>query len=435
MTYSEALSFLYEQLPMFHRIGKAAYKADLHTTHALCRILGNPELTFPSIHIAGTNGKGSVSSLIASVLQEAGYKTALFTSPHLADFRERIRINGVMIPKERVIHFIESNSILFQEIKPSFFEWTFALAADYFASSKVDIAIMETGMGGRLDSTNVVRSILSIITNISDDHKEFLGDTLPEIALEKAGIMKPGIPVIIGETQSGISGVFKEKANTVGCPVRFADRLYSSRIIPTENTISEIQAAIKRTTGTEQITVSAPLAGRYQKKNLVTAYAALEEIRRLGFPVEDVHIRQGFAHVKRNSGLKGRWEVFGASPLRIADTGHNPAGLKVLISQLLQQKYTQLHFVLGMVNDKDRAKILTMLPKSWQYYFCKPDIPRGLDAGVLAAEARKAGLSGNAYPDVREAYLEALKNACPEDLIFVGGSTFVVAGMIESGLI
>lgn len=434
MTYSEAQTFLFEQLPMFHRIGKAAYKADLNTTHALCHLLQHPELAFPSVHIAGTNGKGSVSALLASVLQEAGYQTALFTSPHLADFRERIRINGAMIPEDEVIRFIDTHQSGFMELRPSFFEWTFALAVDYFASSKVDIAIMETGMGGRLDSTNVVRSILSIITNISDDHKEFLGDTLPKIAMEKAGIIKPGVPVVIGETQPGISGLFKAKASECGSRIRFADRLYSS--IQTRNPagFSEMNLEVKGRDTAEILKVSSPLAGSYQVKNIRTALAAIEELRRQGFHIREAHIRQGFAQVKNNTGFRGRWEIFGYNPLRIADTGHNPAGIRYVITQLRQLPFTRLHCVLGMVNDKDRGQILHMLPKTWEYYYCKPDIPRGLDAAILASEASAVGLTGSVYATVGEAYTAALNNARKEDLIFVGGSTFVVAGLYSGGL-
>ncbi len=432
MTYPEAIAFLYEQLPMFHRVGKAAYKANLDTTLALCNCIQNPEKKFPSVHIAGTNGKGSVSSMLASVLQEAGYKTALFTSPHLIDFRERIRVNGKMIPEKEVIRFITDHISVFNDLKPSFFEWTFALAMDYFHSETVDIAIIETGMGGRLDSTNVVRSILSIITNISDDHKDYLGDTLEKIAVEKAGIIKPGVPVLIGETQKGLSSVFKEIAHSQNSNIQFADRRFQIETISSFSDNPELlHLTVNHRNQSPGLHLKSPLSGKYQLKNIRTVYAATDILRNHGYLVSDNHFANGILHVKTTTGFRGRWEIISERPLTIADTAHNTSGLKHVIQQLKQQACINFHVVLGMVNDKDFQKILRLFPTHWIYYFCKPSIPRGLDVKILAKEGREAGLTGKEYSSVSEAFHAARKAARTDDLIYIGGSTFVVADFLS----
>lgn len=432
MTYPEAIAFLYEQLPMFHRIGKAAYKANLDSTFALCNCIQNPEKKFPSVHIAGTNGKGSVSSLLAAIMQEAGYKTALFTSPHLIDFRERIRVNGKMIPEKEVIRFITDHISVFKDLKPSFFEWTFALAMDYFHSENVDIAIIETGMGGRLDSTNVVNSILSIITNISEDHKEYLGDTLEKIAVEKAGIIKPGIPVLIGETQKGLSSVFKGIAHSQNSIIQFADRRFQiEKTSGISNNPHLLNLTVYHRNKTTGLSLKSPLAGKYQLKNIRTVYAAIDILRNQGYSVSDNHIANGILHVKTLTGFRGRWEIIRELPLTIADTAHNTSGLTHVIKQLKQQDCINFHIVLGMVNDKDFQKILRLFPTHWKYYFCKPAIPRGLDVNILATEGRRAGLSGKEYSSVSEAYHAAQQAAQTNDLIYIGGSTFVVADFLS----
>jgi len=427
MTYSEAIAFLYEQLPMFHRIGKAAYKANLDTTIALCSRLDNPEQKFPSIHIAGTNGKGSVSCMIASIMQEAGFKTGLFTSPHLVDFRERIRVNGNMIPEQAVIDFVTKNKSHVIDLNPSFFEWTFALAMDYFHTEKIDIAVVETGMGGRLDSTNTVKSILSIITNISEDHKDFLGDTPEKIAREKAGIIKPWIPLVIGETQFGISGIFRDYARINQSAIIYADRRIKLRQIGTTDLCTGVSYFESVLHGTSHVLkIKTPLSGSYQLKNIRTVLAALIKLRESGFVISDDHISSGLQNVKENTGFKGRWEILGNNPLIIADTAHNTDGLKIIIPQLKQLKAKNYHIVLGMVNDKDIGSILRLFPKNWTYYFCRPDIPRGLDVEILESEAQKAGLHGESYASVSLAFEQAQHQASSVDLIFIGGSTFVV---------
>lgn len=403
MSYPNTLAYLYSQLPMFHRIGQAAYKADLNNIIALCNSLNNPQKTFPSIHIAGTNGKGSTSHLLASVFQECGYKTGLFTSPHLKDFRERIRVNGKKIPEKEVVSFVEKMSGDFQSLHPSFFEMTTAFAFDYFAKMKVDIAVMETGMGGRLDSTNIITPVVSVITNIGLDHTQFLGNTLEKIAIEKAGIIKPGIPVVIGETQNETKQVFIETAGEKKSPVFFADQLIKDNPYPTS------------------------LKGNYQRKNTKTVLQAISVLKNSGFEISEENIRNGFLNVIDNTGLMGRWQTLSHSPLTICDVGHNKDGIKEVVSQIMKMPYKTLHFVLGSVSDKDHDEILILLPKEAIYYFCKPDIPRGFDAAELKSKAEKFNLEGEVYFSVKKAFIAAQENAGKEDLIFIGGSTFVVA--------
>ncbi len=423
MNYRQTLDYLYAQLPMFQRIGAAAYKADLSNTIALCDILGQPQNGFRSVHIAGTNGKGSTSHLIAAVLQTAGYKTGLYTSPHLKDFRERIRINGKMIPKSYVTAFVQKYQQAFRGIEPSFFEYTAVMAFQYFREEAVDIAVIETGMGGRLDSTNVITPVLSVITNISKDHMAYLGNTLQAIAGEKAGIIKPGVPVLIGETQDESAEVFNRRASEQSAPIHFADQEVRLRWA-------------ERGKGTfvfvdrDGVPMHCPLQGLYQEKNLVTAFRALELMQDSGFRIQDGHIKQGFADVVKLTGLRGRWETIRKRPRVICDVGHNEAGIRYFMEQLATEKYDRLHWVLGLVNDKDAGAILSLLPAGATYYFCKANIPRGMDALELKAKAREFGLQGSVYPSVAAAYRAALGNAGKKDLVFVGGSTFVVAEVI-----
>lgn len=425
MNYQQTLDYLFSRLPMFQRLGPAAYKADLSNTIAICKALGNPENKFRSIHIAGTNGKGSTSHLLAAILQEAGYKTGLYTSPHLKDFRERIRINGKMIPKQRVVKFVEEQQAVFSNVDPSFFEWTVGLAFDYFANEKVDIVVIETGLGGRLDSTNVITPELSVITNISFDHQNLLGNTLRKIAAEKAGIIKPGIPVVIGETQDAVKSVFESKAKKEKSPIRFADQEF--RLAK----ISQDHQSLKGTVyaGGKMVypELRSGLPGLYQRKNMLTVLAAVDVLRESGFQISAAAIRSGFRNVIPLTGLLGRWQVLSKSPLTIADTGHNEDGIREIVSQLKKTKFKKLHFVFGVVGDKEPDKVLVQLPKRAQYYFCRANLPRAMDAGELQQKAAAYGLKGAVFTSVKKAKLAAQKSASKGDLVFVGGSTFVVA--------
>ncbi len=405
MDYRETLDFMYSQLPMFQRIGPAAYKADLSNTIRLCELLGRPEHAFRSVHVAGTNGKGSVSHMIASVLQEAGYKTGLYTSPHLKDFRERIRINGKMIPEGKVVDFITKYKDEFIGIGLSFFEMTVGMAFDYFREEKIDIAVIETGMGGRLDSTNVLTPLLSVITNIGYDHMQFLGDSLEEIAGEKAAIIKTGIPAIIGETQNEIKQVFLNRAQAIGTSIDFADQHHTPDIKP-------------------------GLAGEWQLRNTQTALVAIKTLCDIGFKVTEDHMRSGILNTQSNTGLMGRWQVLRNKPLAICDIGHNRDGIREVVEMIEKTPHDRLHFVLGLVADKNVEPVLEMLPKTATYYFCKADIPRGMDATELKEKAIQAGMEGDVFDSVQEAYTSALENAHKSDLVFVGGSTFVVAEIL-----
>lgn len=404
--YEETLEFLYSRLPVFQHIGAAAYKADLHNTIALCNALNNPQSHFKSIHVGGTNGKGSVSSLLAAIFTKHGYRTGLYTSPHLKDFRERIRINGVMIPKEFVITFTESMKPLIEKISPSFFELTVGMAFDYFRKEEVDIAIIEVGMGGRLDSTNVISPELSIITNIGWDHTEFLGDTLPKIAAEKAGIIKSEIPVVVGEVLPETLPVFEQVA---------------------KNRSSVLTTGVS---APAQWVEKCVLKGDYQKKNLGTLKAAIQALELKGYHFSEHLILEALADVKLLTGLRGRWEILNDSPLTIADTAHNSDGLKETMEQLQKVAKGKLHIVLGVVKEKDLAKILTLLPSSAIYYFCKPNIFRGLDEEMLAKEAFNYGLKGEFYDSVEKALASAKSRAAENDTIYIGGSTFVVAEVL-----
>ncbi|MFD2870968.1 bifunctional folylpolyglutamate synthase/dihydrofolate synthase [Mucilaginibacter ximonensis] len=426
MNYQETLDYLYAQLPMFTRVGVSAFKANLDNTIWLCQLLDNPQNRFKSIHIAGTNGKGSTSHMLAAILQTAGYKTGLYTSPHLKDFRERIRINGAMINEQAVIDFVAGHQHDFETIQPSFFEMTVALAFDYFAKERVDIAVIETGLGGRLDSTNIITPLLSVITNIGWDHMNLLGDTLPKIAGEKAGIIKPHIPVVIGERQDEVAEVFTSKAREEHAPIIFASDIYETAVAGGDNNLKEIELISNNDT----LNLELDLTGSYQLKNVKMVLAAVNELRKQGFNITDDHIKTALRQVKTLTGLHGRWETLNTSPLTICDTGHNPDGIAEVLKNIANIKYRQLHFVIGMVNDKDGAKVLSMLPADAVYYFCKPDMPRGLDAEILQQNAADFGLAGNAYPSVKTALKAAQSAAQTNDLIFVGGSTFVVAEAI-----
>ncbi len=444
MNYNETVKYLYSQLPLFTRDGVSAYKADLNNTIALCERLDNPQHKFKSVHVGGTNGKGSTSHMLAAIMQTAGYKTGLYTSPHLKDFRERIRINGQMISKKQVIDFVAEHQADFYEISPSFFEMTVAMAFDIFAKEKVDIAIVEVGLGGRLDSTNIITPLLSVITNIGWDHMNILGDRLELIAAEKAGIIKPGIPVIIGEYQPEIADVFIDKAKQEGSNISFASDLKAglslkSKVLSLKSGRSQVNEflAIEVSrpskipdSGLKTLDFRLDLTGTYQLKNAKTVISAVDELRLQGFNISDEHIVTALSQVKTLTGLHGRWEVLSKNPLTICDTGHNPEGISEVLQNIGAVSYKQLHFVIGVVNDKDISKILAMLPKDAIYYFCKPDIPRGLEAESLKVKAESFGLHGEVYPSVKEALSAAQRNAGENDFVFVGGSTFVVAEII-----
>lgn len=431
MNYSQTLDFLFGQLPMYQRIGAAAYKSDLNNTIEICNILGNPQDAFKSIHVAGTNGKGSVSHLLASVLQDAGYKTGLYTSPHLKDFRERIRINGEMVPREFVAAFVEEHKEEFGHIRPSFFEYTFGMAMSFFAMEKVDFAVLETGMGGRLDSTNVVSPLLSVITNIGMDHSQFLGDSLEKIAREKAGIIKPGIPAVIGETRAETEPVFREVAAVKNAPLYFADQQYRLKNTRLEGSGMQGYSFDVEKSGSLWLDkVRIPFRAAYQLKNSVTALAALDQLSGVGIVVGEKNVRQGMEQVITNTGLAGRWQILQTSPLTICDTGHNAEGIREVVAQLAELEFKVLHIVLGAVDDKLLDDILQQLPADAIYYFCKADIPRGLDAEQLKLQAARYNLVGQTYPSVKNAFDTAIENAAAEDAVFVGGSTFVVAEVL-----
>mgnify|MGYP003645659010 CR=1 FL=1 len=405
MNYLDTINWMFNQLPMYQNKGKVAFKKDLTNTYALSNHLNNPEKKIKSIHVAGTNGKGSTSHMIASVLQEAGYKVGLYTSPHLKDFRERIKVNGNVVSKQFVIQFIKRNKMFLENRSLSFFEMTVGMAFDYFAKQKVDIAIIEVGLGGRLDSTNIITPEVSVITNIGLDHTQFLGDTLELIAHEKAGIIKPNVPVVIGETQKETRPIFRRIAKENNTPIYFAD-----------------QTIIK--------TYESDLKGSYQAKNIKTVAQTLTVLQPLGFKTSEKQIIKGLKNVVKNTGLLGRWQTLQYDPKIICDTAHNKEGLSYVIRQLEKETFKKLHMVIGMVNDKNIDSVLDLFPKKATYYFCKPDIPRGLDAEILKQYFAEKGYKGNAYKSVNEAFVFAKKQAKSNDLIYVGGSTFVVAEII-----
>lgn len=429
MTYKQTLDFLFSQLPAYHRIGKAAYKNNLDNSNALDSYFCHPHSRFRTIHVAGTNGKGSVSHMIASVLQEAGYKVGLYTSPHLRDFRERIRINGKMIPKKEVTDFVVEHRGIIESLKPSFFEMAVAMAFDYFAREEVAIAVIEVGLGGRLDSTNIITPVLSVITNIGHDHMDILGNTLRKVAAEKAGIIKHGIPVVIGETQEETRKVFEMAAAENESQVFFADDDYECRLQQIDNLTGERQYYIRNISEDKTISGSLPLGGDYQANNLKTVFQAFSVLRKK-FNISDKDLVEGIRKVISNTGLQGRWQVLRTKPLVICDTGHNKEGLEFVARQLMSMKSSRLRMVIGFVSDKDLSLVFPLLPKDAEYYFTKASIPRALDEKTLKSMASESGLYGNCYPTVRKALNTAIAEAGPEDLIFVGGSTFVVAEVI-----
>lgn len=428
MTYPECLTYLYEHLPMFHRVGNIAFNKGLQNIEALCATLGNPQHRFRSVHVAGTNGKGSSSNMLAAVLQRAGYKTGLYTSPHLKDFTERIKIDGKDISHQKVISFVESNQELFAQIKPSFFEMTVALAFDFFAQEAVDIAIIEVGLGGRLDSTNIITPIISLITNISLDHQSLLGDNLPSIAAEKAGIIKRQVPVVISKTQPEVSRVFQEKAAVMQARLTFADQHYQVQYLKRDLKHQFVQVKKDNQILYEQLMLD--LIGDYQRFNLPGVLAVIQYLNGQGFAIADEGIQNGLAQVQSLTGFKGRWQILQGKPLIICDTGHNVDGIRQVLQQL-QSTNQVVHFVFGAVNDKDVSGILELLPAHYRYYFCQAKIPRALPVEELMKLADITGLQGEAYSSVPEAINAAKTNAQENDIIFIGGSTFVVAEIDE----
>ncbi len=430
MTYHDTVNYLYSLLPAYHRVGKPAYKGNLDNTLELDSYFGHPHRSFRSVHVAGTNGKGSVSHMIASVLQEAGYRTGLYTSPHLMDFRERIRINGQMIGEEDVISFVRAHDGIIRRVQSSFFELTVAMAFDYFKRMKVDVAVIEVGMGGRLDSTNIITPVLSVITNIGHDHMEFLGDTLAAVAGEKAGIIKEGVPVVIGETQPAIRNVFRDRAALMNAPLVFADRLFRCRLgrfykntAMRSFTVTDLRDGIT-------MNGSTPLGGLPQKKNIQTVAAAVDALSDT-FGLGRDHFLKGIAGVVSGTGLMGRWQVLSRSPLMVCDTGHNLEGLEYVVRQIRATTKNALHLVLGFVSDKDLTSVLPLFPAEASYYFTKASVPRALDEMVLMTEAERYGLSGSCHSTVADAVEAALAAAGPKDMIFIGGSTFVVADALQ----
>lgn len=428
-TYSETLEWLYAALPMFTRMGAAAIKKDLTNTLELCKLAGNPETSFRSIHIAGTNGKGSVAHMLAAIFQCEGYKTGLYTSPHLKDFRERIRINGQMISEEEVVDFVNCYKHDFERIKPSFFEMTVMMAFDYFAKNQVDIAIVETGLGGRLDSTNVIIPELSIITNIGWDHKDMLGDTLQKIAGEKAGIIKKNVPVLIGENSPETDTVFIETAEITEAPIYFAADLIAVESFVSSQSKAEIKVRVKSETATKSFT--SQLAGNYQQQNIRTVLAAVELVNQKGkFPLSQEALIQGLANTTSLTGLMGRWQVLKAKPLVVADVAHNVDGIQRVMGQVNELNPTRLHLVIGMVKDKDIEAVLCLLPEDAVYYFCNASIPRALPAETLQQQAAKLNRIGNAYSSPINALTSAEQQVKDGEMVLVCGSIFTVAEVI-----
>ena len=434
MTYQQTIDFLYAQLPVFSRIGIAAYKEDLHNTIALCKALDNPHTKFKSIHIAGTNGKGSTSHMLAAMLQQAGYKTGLYTSPHLTDFRERIKINGQMVSEDFVVEFVERTKEISDAVQPSFFELTVAMAFDYFAKEKVDIAVIETGLGGRLDSTNIITPLLSIITNIGYDHMNILGDTLEKIAYEKAGIIKPNVPVVIGEWLDETKPIFIDKASQTNSPIYFAQEEYavsniSSGTYQLQCDVTSVEHHI-----TEHFILD--LNGIYQTKNLRTVLCAEGLLMQLGFTIPNNAEKFALANTKKLTGLHGRWDVIAEQPTIVLDVAHNEDGIRQLLVQLsvISEQFEHLHIVTGMVKDKDVDKVLSLLPKEAVYYFTNAHIPRALPAADLQTIAKEHGLHGKNYDDVNKAIAAAKQQAGINDLILVCGSIFLVGEVVPADI-
>lgn len=425
MTYEQTIEYLYEKLPVFHRIGKKAYKADLSNTLALCEHLDNPHQKFKSIHIAGTNGKGSTSHYLAAILQSAGYRTGLYTSPHLKSFTERIRINGETIPESEVVAFVENNQDFIEELKPSFFELSVGMAFEYFAKEEVDIAVIEVGLGGRLDSTNIITPLLSVITNISFDHTDILGDTLPKIAFEKAGIIKPNIPVVISERNTETESVFIEKAKSENSPIYFVeDYFHVDRL---EQKAFHLEVEINDISENSILKVSSQLMGEYQTKNIVGVLKSIDLLNNLGFTISQNQLLAGFSKVVDLTGLKGRWQTLSESPKVLCDTAHNIGGITQVLGNLQKMNFHKLWMILGFVSDKDISTILSMLPTDANYIFCQANIQRALSANDLLEKATRYNLNGKAIADVNEAIAYVKNEADSNDFVYVGGSTFVVA--------
>jgi len=432
MTYRETLDYLYQQLPMFQRVGAAGFKKGLGNTEALMAALDHPERKFRSVHVAGTNGKGSSSNLLAAVLQAAGYTVGLYTSPHLREFTERIRLNGQELAPDYLVAWVARWRPLFEQVQPSFFEMCVALAYSYFAEAQVDVAVVEVGLGGRLDSTNVITPLVSLITNISYDHQALLGDTLPLIAAEKAGIIKPGVPVVVSQTQPEVAAVFEQKAAAEQAPLRFADQEFSVLPAAAPDPAADAQRlTVTRHGGPYLPDLALGLVGEYQQLNLPGVLATVEELRRQGFTISEEAVRTGLREVRRLTGFLGRWTIIGRQPLVICDTGHNEAGLRLTMQQLARVPHRQLHVVLGTVNDKDPTPVLRLLPPAARYYFCQANIPRALPANELAGKATAIGLRGEVWGSVSAAVQAARAAATPADVVYIGGSTFVVAEVAE----
>ncbi|MCF8303486.1 MAG: bifunctional folylpolyglutamate synthase/dihydrofolate synthase [Bacteroidales bacterium] len=432
MNYQETLDYLYNNLPMYQRTGPANYKMDLKRTYELMELLGNPHRQFKTIHVAGTNGKGSVSHMLSSILQTKGFKVGLYTSPHLVDFRERIRINGNKILPRTVCNFVTHYKPEFDKIKPSFFEITMALAFDFFAREKVDIAVVEVGLGGRLDSTNIIQPELSIITNIGMDHMHFLGNSHEKIAAEKAGIIKDNVPVVIGETQPEIKLLFDMKARQHNSRIFYADKRFQLKNIDISGTrVSKMEMDVLRKGELFISKLNCPLFGSYQANNVVTTIMAIEILKEGGYKFTKSQVRKGINDVVEKTGLRGRWEILAKTPTIIADIAHNEDGLTYVMEQLQKIPRKSLRVILGLVNDKNFDSVLKLFPDEAIYYFCKADIPRGLPAEELAAEAGKHGLTGDVYPSVTAALKAARSEAHKEDVIFIGGSTFTVAEILK----
>lgn len=428
MDYKETIQYLYDCVPMFQNVGAQGYKEGLANTLALDLHLGHPHRSYKTIHVAGTNGKGSCSHTIAALLQCAGYKVGLYTSPHLVDFRERIRVNGEMVSEDYVVRFVEEQRPFFEPLQPSFFEVTTALAFKYFQDMQVDVAVVEVGLGGRLDCTNIISPELCVITNISFDHTQFLGNTLAQIATEKAGIIKKGIPVVVGETTEETRPVFAAKASEVGAEIVFAED--EPEVLSYKSSIASGMVYQTKSLGR----LKGELSGYCQQKNTNTVLTALPLLRKAGFEFDDKDVRKAFAHVCRLTGLMGRWQVLQTSPTVVCDTGHNVGGFQYIVEQLRKQaaKSERLRIVFGMVNDKDISTVLSMLPKEAEYYFTQASVKRALDAHDLRSKAAGYGLEGQPYPTVSEAYQAALRDSSPKDFVYVGGSSYVVADLMAA---
>jgi len=431
MNYREAVDYLYSQLPMYQRVGKAAYKASLENTINLDNYFKSPHSKYKTIHVGGTNGKGSVCNMLASVLHCSGYVTGLHTSPHLIDFRERAKINGELISRGYVTKFVHNHMSFFKDIQPSFFEISVFMALDYFASRKVEVAVIEVGLGGRLDSTNIVNPVISVITNIGHDHMEFLGNTLEEIAYEKAGIIKQSVPVIIGESDRHTDNVFIRTAQKNNSEIFFADKIYTS--VHGHYTADDMQVFnIEKDGRIHYPGLKTDLLGFYQGRNVITTLAAIDVLKKRGFEIADIDIYNGLKKVITNTGFQGRWQVIGYNPRIVCDTAHNAEGFKQVIAQIGDTPYRNLHIIIGFVKEKNIDDFLDIFPRNAVYYFTKPDIPRGLNENTTMEKAGRYGLKGKAYGSVMKAFNAARSSAAADDMIFIGGSTYVVAEFLKS---